>query len=200
MYKNMRRFLSILLVLFSLFAKGQTNLCESCALTIVDINDSERCCEVCLRKYYIDQLQQNITHGSLSKYYEREVWSTFIPLPDTLSDNFFVSKIEKKIGLYLKDSDLIECTFYLISLECANNPAIESGSSIVLVVNDSCLFKEGDCYNLSILPYFKRNQSYRVIDGEIHTIIGRSHTLFDLVYKEWLIVKLPLGYNYFFME
>ena len=40
--------------------------------------------------------------------------------------------------------------------------------------------------------------SLKNIDGKIVQIIG-SHTLFDLVYKNWLVVKLPLRKNYFFL-
>lgn len=196
----MKQFSLILFIVLSIVTYGQSNLCNNCAFTIVEFdNNSGSCCEDCLRRYYVEQLQQNISHGSLSRYYEREAWSTFIPLPNILTSNFYVAKIENHLGFYLKKSELVKSTYCLINLECRDSTVIQPGSSIVLVVDDSSFFEAGKCYDLTLHPYFNRNQNFRLIDHEIRPIIGCSHTLFDLVYKEWLIVMLPMGCNYFFL-
>ena len=194
----MRRLL-LTILLCPLFSFGQAKLCGNCAYTIVDTEDFSKCCENCLREYYTGQLQRNIVHGRLSTYYDYEVWSTFMPLPDTLTAHFKVFEIEKKNGYYLKSSELIEYTYYLFNMSCEDS-SVRSGTSIVLISNDSSLFEKGKSYYLSLLPYFKKNQNFRVIDGNIYTIIGGVHTMFDLVYKEWLIVMLPVGRNYFFLK
>lgn len=195
----MRKFL-LALSLSPLFIFGQANLCGNCAYTLVDPNDLSKCCENCLREYYIGQLRRNIVHGKLSTHYDYEVWSTFIPLPDTLTAHFKVFETKKNNGYYLKSSELIECTYYLFNMSCEDSSAVRPGTSIVLVSNDSSLFKKGETYYLSLLPYFKKNQSFRNCDGKMYTVVRGATTLFDLVYKEWLVVMLPLGRNYFFLE
>lgn len=195
----MRRFL-LTIFLCPLLSFGQANLCGNCAYTLVDPNDLSKCCENCLREYYTRQLRRNITHGKLSTHYDYEVWSTFIPLPDTLTAHFKVFKIVKNNGYYQKSSELIESTYYLFNLSCEDSSVIQPGTSIVLISNDSSLFKEGETYYLSLLPYFRRNQSFRICDGKIYTVVGGATTLFDLVYKEWLVVMLPVGRNYFFLK
>lgn len=195
----MRKFL-LALSLSPLFIFGQANLCGNCAYTLVDPNDLSKCCENCLREYYIGQLRRNIVHGKLSTHYDYEVWSTFIPLPDTLTAHFKVFETEKNNGYCLKSSELIECTYYLFNMSCEDSSAVRPGTSIVLVSNDSSLFKKGETYYLSLLPYFKKNQSFRNCDGKMYTVVRGATTLFDLVYKEWLVVMLPLGRNYFFLK
>ena len=195
----MRRLL-LTILLCPLFSFGQAKLCGNCAYTIVDPEDFSKCCENCLREYYTGQLQRNIVHGRLSTYYDYEVWSTFIPLPDTLTAHFKVFEIEKKNGYYLKSSNLIECTYYLFNMTCEDSSAIQPGTSIVLISNDSSLLKEGESYYLSLLPYFKKNQSFRICDGKMYTVVRGATTLFDLVYKECLVVMLPVGRNYFFLQ
>ena len=96
----MRRILLTILVC-PLFSFGQVNLCGNCAYTIIDPNNFGKCCENCLREYYTGQLRRNVVHGNLSSYYNYEVWSTFMPLPDTLTAHFKVFEIEKKNGYYL---------------------------------------------------------------------------------------------------
>ncbi|GEM_PF-4806856 len=193
----MKRLLAIVF-LCPFLIYGQINLCRDCAITIYDYRDLTKCCEECLQETYLSQLRKNITRGGLYGYYSYEHWLSLLPLPDTISAQFLVHKIEKRQGYCLSDSGLCRSTYYLINLECDSSCLIREGSSIVLVVNDSTLFDINHYYNLTISPYFKKNQDFKNIDGKIVQIIG-SHTLFDLVYKNWLVVKLPLRKNYFFL-
>lgn len=190
--------LLLLIILFPYFTYGQVNLCRDCAATIYDYTNQKKCCEECLLKFYLNKMQNNISHGKLSDYYKYEDWSTFISFPDTLSTNFSVINIESHNGYCLKDSKLIENQFYLIHLKCEDS-IIQSGTSIVLIVNDSTMFDVGGDYHLKLIPYFKKNQDFRMIDGKFFSIVG-GETMFDLVYKECLIVMLPVRKNYFFLS
>lgn len=196
---TMKKILMIMLM-WPMWSFGQVRLCGNCATTIVEPNNLGDCCENCLREFYIGQLNRNIIHGMLSPYYDHETWSSFIPFPDTLSAHFMVDGIETTNGYYLESSELYESTFYLISLKCEDSSAVHPGTRIVLVVNDSSSFKIGESYLLSLLPYFKKNQSFSVCNGKTYTMIGGAQTFFDLVYKKWLIGMLPVENNYFFLK
>lgn len=196
----MKRLLLMIIISFPCFTNGQVDLCHDCAVTIHDIANPKICCEECLQNLYINKTRQNITHGKLSDYYKYEEWTGFIPFPDTLLAHFSVLNIEHKKGYCLKDSVLTESHYRLVYLKCEDN-RVPTGTSIILIVNDddSSSYDIGRKYCLKLLPYFKRNQDFRIIDGERFQMIGQG-TMFDLVYKEWLIVMLPVRANYFFLS
>ena len=182
-----------------LLSFGQVNLCHKCALTINDCHYPDHCCESCLQNYYIRQLQKNILHGKLSPYYDYETFSKLTLLPDTLSAHFLVTGVKTTEGYSLISSELCESTFFLINLMCEDSAGIRPGTEIILITNNSSAFREGESYYLTIHPYFKYNQSFRIYDGKVYSVVRGAGTLFDLVYKEWLIVMLPVGRNYFFL-
>jgi len=178
---------------------GQLNLCDNCAITIVDNNNPDHCCEKCIEDYYTKQLQRNILHGNLSLYYDYQERSMMLPFPDTLSARFLITSYETHPGYYLKESELSESIYYLINLICENCDTILSCTPIVLITNDSSLFKKGESYSLTIHPFFKKNLSFRILNDKTYSVVAGPRTLFDLVYKEWLITMLPVGRNYFFL-
>jgi len=194
----MKRLLIIMILAFPIFTIGQVDLCRNCAVTIYDADNPKKCCEECLRDFYLTKTRQNITHGKLSDYYNYADWSGLLPFPDTLSAHFSVLYIESHKGYSLQDSELIESNYFLVHLECKDN-VVPTGTSIVLIVNDSSLFGVGHDYYLKLLPYFKRNQDFRIVNGQCVTIVGDG-TVFDLVYKQWLVVFLPVRQNYFFLS
>ena len=149
--------------------------------------------------YYVRQLQSGRRHGNLSQYCNYDLWKKMIPFPDTLTAHFLVTGINQQRGYCLKSSELVENTFYMINLECKDTTIVQAGTPIVLIVNDSSFFKKGEYYDLSLHPYFKKNQYFIISEGKTCEVIHSNHTMFDLVYKDWLIVKIPTGHNYFFM-
>ena len=200
---NMKAFVRTIIWLamltLPLLSFGQLNLCDNCATAIVDNNNPDHCCEECIEDYFTMQLKRNIRHGKLSHYCDYQEISMLMPFPDTLSARFLVTSHETHPGYYLKESELKERTYYLINLICENCDTILSRTPIVLITDDSSSFKKGESYSLTITPYFKKNMSFLILDGKTYSVIpGGPRTLFDLVYKEWLIVMLPVGRNYFF--
>lgn len=185
-------------LLLPVMALGQVQLCGKCALTITEDVKTRDCCEQCLQDYYISLLKDGKTvHGNLSRY--TDSWSTYLPFPDTLTSRFEVVKVEQAPGFCLKSSELQEYTYYLFHLQCEDSTAVPPGTQILLVVNDGTIFKVGEYYDLSIVPYFKRNQSFSIVDGKLLPVVG-CRTVFDLVYKDWLIAFLDVSRNYFFLS
>lgn len=198
MYNLVKNLLSLVFFV-PFFIYGQVDLCHNCAAIIYDPINSKGCCEVCLQEFYVQQLRKDITHGLLSNYYKCDVLFSFMQFPDTLSAQFLVLDIRHKDGYRLQDSSLIAANYYLIHLKCKDT-IIPQETSIILIVDDSTPFDIGQCYHLKMHSYFKRNQSFRVIEGELRPVIGGAQTVFDLVYKKWLIPFLSMGQNYFFLH
>lgn len=189
--------LILLVITIHSIAIGQ-NLCEGCAMQIQYFGHN-KCCENCMIKYYTSQLQQNIVHGTISDYYDVEELSQFESLPDTVSGNFRVWNIIKKNGYFLdQNNNILSHLFYLVFLTIDSYSFLEQ-SSIVLITDDISSYEIGSSYKLTITPFFDRKLDRKYVSGEKITVIGPSHTLFDMVYKNWLIPKLELGRNYFFL-
>lgn len=194
-----KKLLIIIICILPIVLNGQ-DLCSDCALSIRYFPNNPECCESCLYEYYTSKLKQNITKGTLSDYYSKENVFNFIPIPDTIEENFRVWKIHTIVGYYLDDfDDLCRGNFYLISLTI-DTSSIFDFSSIVLITDHIADFEIYNTYHLKLLPYFCKNLNSCIEDGQKKTIVGPSHTLFDLVYKRWMIPALPLGANYFFIN
>ena len=181
---------------------AQIDLCHDCAVRIYDADAvlKGECCEKCLEEFYIQQLHNNITHGKLSRYYnDFGSGNSFIDFPETLSAHFLITDFSSHKGYCLTDSGLIESRYFLISLECQDS-IVQPGTTFILIVDDSSSFDIGHSYYLKLHPYFKKNQSFRIVGDKLYTVVSGNRTLFDLVYKKWLITMLPVGQNYFFLH
>lgn len=194
-----KKFLIATICFLPVVLNGQ-DLCSDCALTIRHFPNNTECCESCLYEYYTSKLKQNIIKGTFSDYYSEESVLHFVPIPDTIEEDFRVWEIRTIVGYYLDDSDdLCRGTFYLLSLTI-DTSSIFDYSSIVLITNHIKDFEIGNTYHLKLMPYFCKNLNSCIENGQKKTIVGSSHTLFDLVYKRWMIPALPLGTNYFFIN
>lgn len=194
-----KKFLTAIICILHVVLNGQ-DLCSDCALTIRHFPNNTECCESCLYEHYTSKLKQNIIKGTLSDYYSKESVLRFVPIPDTLEEDFRVWKIRTIVGYYMDDyDDLCRDTFFLISLTI-DTSSIFDYSSIELITNHLADFETGHTYHLRLIPYFCRNLNSCIENGQKMTMIGFSETLFDLVYKKWMIPALPLGTNFFFLN
>lgn len=194
--------LLFILFLIPLLLYGQLDLCRDCAVRIYDLDAvlKKGCCEKCLQEFYIHQLHNNITHGMLSQHYENfGSGNSFLDFPEKLSAHFLITNISPNKGYCLTDTGLIENRYYLMSLECQDS-IVPSGTTFILIVDDSSSFDIGHSYYLKLHPYFKKNQSFRIIGDELCPVVSGPQTMFDLVYKKWLITMLPVNQNYFFLD
>ena len=176
-------------------------LCDDCALQIVEVSQRNNCCNKCLVNYYTARLKQDITHGNLwaDDVYTKTEMAQMPKISDSISSNFTVSNVRRTVGYYLDDNNVLHrCDFILVSLEQEEN-ALPKLSSIVLITNDDEQFIKGQSYQLTLCPYFKKDQGIRIVNDQEIEVIHGPQTLFDLVYKKWLVCKLKYGVNYFFM-
>lgn len=176
------------------------DLCRDCALCIVEDAKHNNCCNECLIKYYTSKLKQGIIRGKLSTdyVYSKKDVAQMPKISDSISGNFKVSSIKNGIGYYLdNDDNLHRCDFFLIFLK-PEESSLGKLSSIVLIESNIEQFFEGQTYKLTLHPYFKRDQGVRIVNDRVFEVVRGPETLFDLVYKNWLVCKLEYGINYFF--
>lgn len=192
------KFLIATICILPIVLNGQ-DLCSDCALTIIDYSNNTECCEKCLYEYYTSKLKQNIIKGNLSDFHNSENVLQYAPIPDSVEEDFRVWDIHTITGYYLDDfDDLCRGTFYWVSLTI-DSSSIFDYSSVVLITNNIEEFEIGNTYHLKVTPYFCKNLNSCIENGK-KSVVGPSHTLFDLVYKRWMIPAVSLGINFFFIN
>lgn len=179
------------------------NLCKYCATSFVESPHDKGCCNKCLVDYFTEKLKSGIVHGSLSKtggYFGDEI----IQMPrlaDTIHGEFKVWEVEEKNGFFLNENDrLEECKFFLVSIHTDKEAEVGVSGGILITCDDG-IFQQDSTYQLTLSPYFKRDQNVRIVDEKKCTVIhGGPRVMFDLVYKRWLIPHVDAHYNYFFVS
>lgn len=201
MKKSTLTVLFLMIINLPAIVYGQ-ELCDNCALWIVEDVKQNNCCNECLVNYYTSRLKQDIIRGNLlaSDVYSKTEVAQMPKISDSISSNFIVISVKEKNGYYLDDNDsLHRCDFFLVFLKSEEN-ALLNLSSIVLVTNENEQFVKNQSYILTLYPYFKRDQGIRIVNDQEIEVIRSPKTLFDLVYKNWLVCKLEYGINYFFLQ
>ncbi len=172
-------------------------LCQEAATTIVTAEKPDKCCEECLQQRFMKQMRKGITHMKLCLSQPGAILDcdSLLPLADTLSGNFDVISISSIEGYCLENNELKKKTFYLLSLR---DYSLDDRSDVTWVVDNPSGYDVGKTYYLRLKPYFDKNQTYTRKDGKVYEIVGSGHTLMDIVYKNWLLLKIPSGKNLYF--
>ena len=173
-------------------------MCSKAASKVVTTERPDKCCEKCTQQLYSWEMRQGVTHVNLCSTYPDLIWDcdSLLALDDSLTGYFEVRSISVYDGYYLTDNDkLKKKKFYFLSLR---NNAIDDRSSIIWVVDDISKHEIGNSYFLHLMPYFDKNQNYTIQNGKRLEIGPSGHTLIDIVYKNWLILKVPSGLNLYF--
>ena len=200
---SMRKIFCIVLFgLFNSMLYAQRNpgvhLCSKAASKVVTTEQPDKCCEKCMQQLYSWEMRQGVTHVNLCSTYPDFIWNcdSLLALDDSLTGYFEVRSISVYDGYYLTDNDkLKKKKFYFLSLR---NNAIDDRSSIIWVVDDMSKSEIGNSYFLHLKPYFDKNQNYTIQNGKRLEIVPSGHTLIDIVYKNWLILRVPSGLNLYF--
>lgn len=199
----MKKTTTILILLIGLTAPinsyAQHNLCKVCALKILNPLHPTRCCENCLRDYYVTELKKNITTVQLCSISESKNCDSLLSFPDTISGIYRLESMQSAQGYQLINNEkLIFKTYYLMNMYNAED-SITHNDLMVIITDDSSAYDYNKFYELLLRPYFDKDQNTAILNGERCFVVGSLHTLFDLIYKNWLIAKIPLGINYFFV-